>query len=309
MTLSSRAAGAALALLGLAACGSTGPTPPVASPTPGPAARTAHVFVTVLENHEYDAVVGTGAMPYLDTLIARYGLAAAYFANTHPSIGNYFMMTTGTIPTNDDHYSGTVSDDNVVRALNAAGLSWKAYAQSIPSAGYLGPDRGPYARNHVPFALLSDVVDDPAQAGHIVPLESLAADIAADTLPSYGFVVPDTQHSGHSCPAGRSGCSDAEKLAAADAWLRTAIGPLIDSPAFRSSGLLFITFDEGDFSDKRNGGGHVATVVVSAKTPSHAMSGTFYRHESLLATAMRALGVRAPGAAAGAPSMSDLFAP
>ena len=36
-------------------------------------------------------------MPYLNGLINDYSVAQGYFANTHPSIGNYFMLTTGQI--------------------------------------------------------------------------------------------------------------------------------------------------------------------------------------------------------------------
>ena len=41
-------------------------------------------------------------MPYLNSLASQYDLATQYFANTHPSIGNYFMLTTGQPITFDD---------------------------------------------------------------------------------------------------------------------------------------------------------------------------------------------------------------
>ena len=53
-----------------------------------------HVIVVVEENHDYSQVIGSSAMPYLNSLANQYGLATQYYANTHPSIGNYFMMTT-----------------------------------------------------------------------------------------------------------------------------------------------------------------------------------------------------------------------
>jgi len=37
-------------------------------------------------------------MPYLNGLINQYGLGTQYYANTHPSIGNYFMFDDGTNP-------------------------------------------------------------------------------------------------------------------------------------------------------------------------------------------------------------------
>src|ERR1051326_4904892 len=99
------------------------------------AATTAHVAVVAIENMSYESVIGSSAAPYLNSLAAQYGLATQYYANTHPSIGNYFMLTTGQIITNDDGFTGTVSADNVVRELVGAGKSWKSYAESLPSVG------------------------------------------------------------------------------------------------------------------------------------------------------------------------------
>src|SRR6185312_6265995 len=47
-------------------------------------------------------VIGSAAMPYFNSLATQHALATQYFANAHPSIGNYFMLTTGNIETNDD---------------------------------------------------------------------------------------------------------------------------------------------------------------------------------------------------------------
>ena len=68
-----------------------------------------HVVVVLEENHSYSSVVGSSAMPYFNSLASQNVLATQYYANTHPSIGNYLMMTTGQIITNDDAFTGTVS--------------------------------------------------------------------------------------------------------------------------------------------------------------------------------------------------------
>ena len=119
-----------------------------------------HVVVVVEENTDYANVICGSSMPYLSSLVKQYGLATQYYANTHPSIGNYFMMTVGKIITNDDGFSGTVSDDNIVRELVAAGKTWKSYAEDLPSVGYTGGSVGNYARKHNPLSYLSDVVND-----------------------------------------------------------------------------------------------------------------------------------------------------
>src|SRR5882672_9528083 len=143
-----------------------------------------HVFVVVLENHGFAQVNGSPAMPYLNSLATKHALATNYFADTHPSIGNYFMLTAGALESNDDGFAGVVTDDNVVRALGAANKTWKSYAESIPSVGYLGPDSGVYVKHHNPFTYLSDVMNSPSQAANIVPFPQLSADLSAGSLPS-----------------------------------------------------------------------------------------------------------------------------
>src|SRR2546425_6097463 len=96
--------------------------------------------MVVEENTDYTSVIGSSSMPYLNGLAQQYGLATQYYANTHPSIGNYFMMTVGAIITNDDSYGSVVTDDNVIRQLLAAGETGKAYAGDLPSGGYLTLD-------------------------------------------------------------------------------------------------------------------------------------------------------------------------
>ena len=93
--------------------------------------RAGHVFIVTEENHDYADVIDSAGMPYLDSLAQQYGLATQYYANTHPSIGNYFMLGTGQIITNDDSYSTIVTVDNVVRRLLSAGKTWKSYAETF----------------------------------------------------------------------------------------------------------------------------------------------------------------------------------
>lgn len=77
---------------GLSSAGAPRPgMPPVPS---GTVPVFGHVVLLVEENHSYSEVLGNSAMPYLNSLVSQYGLATQYFANTHPSIGNYFMLTT-----------------------------------------------------------------------------------------------------------------------------------------------------------------------------------------------------------------------
>src|SRR5258708_8350948 len=103
------------------------------SSTPPPTALFGHVAIVVEENTNYSSVTSS-SMPYLSGLMSQYGLATQHYANTHPSIGNYFMLTTGQILTNDDAQTPTsfpVSVDNAVPELVAAGQTCEAYAVSL----------------------------------------------------------------------------------------------------------------------------------------------------------------------------------
>jgi len=237
-------------------------------------------------------------MPYLNGLANQYALATQYYANTHPSIGNYFELATGQIITNNDSYSTIVTVDNVVRRLLAAGKTWKSYAEDLPSVGYTGGDVGNYARKHNVFALLSDVVNDTAQRRNLVPFTQFPADLANGTLPHYSNIVPNLCNDAHDC-----------SLATADTWLRNNIAPLLASATFQQDGLLIIVFDEAG-GDNTNGGGRIVWVVVSPKAKRGYQSTTLYQHQSTLRLTLEAFGITVfPGAGATAPAMSEFFTP
>lgn len=271
----------------------TPPPPPVPSPF-------GHVAVVVEENHNYSDVVGSSSMPYLNSLINQYGLATEYYADTHPSIGNYFMLTTGQTLTSDDSQTPSsfpVSVDNVVRELVAAGKTWKAYAEDLPSVGYTGGNSGNYYVRHNPLAYLTDVQNSSTQQQNLVPFTQFSTDLSSGNLPNYSFIVPNACDDAHNCG-----------LSTADNWLMTNIDPLIKNSAFQNDGLLIIVFDESA-NDNTDGGGRVAAVLVSPKFSKVAyQSTTLYQHETILRLTLESLGVTVlPGAAATAATAWDFF--
>jgi hypothetical protein len=270
--------------------------------------RSNRVVVVLEENHSYSSVIGNRNMPYLNSLASRYAVATQFYANTHPSIGNYFELTTGQIITNNDSFTSTVTADNMVRHMLTAAKTWHSYAESLPSVGYVGADAYPYLRHHNPFTFFSDVRNSSVQKLNLVPFSHFAGDLANNRLPEFSFVVPNVHHDAHDCPAGQSTCTDAQKLAAADAWLKSNIAPLIASSAFQHDGILIIVFDESSSSDKTRGGGHVAAVIVGPKVKKGFKSTLIYQHQNILRTVLNALGVSTfPGSAATAHSMTDIF--
>jgi phosphatidylinositol-3-phosphatase len=287
---------------------SPSPTPsPIPSPTPATFPAADHVFLVVLENHAFNQVIGSPFMPYLNSLAAQHSLATNYFANTHPSIGNYFMLTTGNIETNNDTFTGTVSSDSIPRAFAAAGKTWKAYMESLPSVGYTGGDVYPYFKHHNPFAYMTDVLGSSAETANLVPFTQLASDMSVGALPNFAFIAPNAEDDAHDCPTGGSVCLDSDKLTAADNWLKNNIDPLIKSPALANS-VFIIVFDESLDVDVVNGGGKIAWVTAGSRVKSAFKSTTTYQHQSTLRLILDLLGVADhPGNSATAPTMQEFF--
>ena len=262
-----------------------------------------HISIVVEENTNYSSVTSS-SMPYLAGLMTQYGLATQYYANTHPSIGNYEMLTTGQVLTNTDTQTPSsfpVSADNVVRELVAAGKTWKAYAESLPSVGYLGGDTtsggGQYYVRHVPVAYFTDVQNSSAQQQNLVPFTQFATDLAAGNLPNYSFITPNGCDDAHDCA-----------LSTADTWLKSNIDPLLKNSTFQKDGLLIVVFDESG-NDNTNGGGRVVCALISpAFSKLGYQSTTVYQHQSLLRLTLEGLGVTVlPGASSSAPAMWEFF--
>ncbi len=271
--------------------------------------RSNHVVIVLEENTSFSTVYKSSSMPYMNGLAQQYGVAMKSYANTHPSIGNYFMLTTGQIITNSDGYTGTVSVNNMARAMITAGVTWKVYAESLPYAGYTGGDKYPYTKHHNPFAYFTDVINSSSEKLNIVPMTQFATDVQNGTLPQFSFIVPNKQNDMHDCPNGMSSCTTAQKMANADAWLKTNLSPLLASADFQQDGLLIITFDESTTSDTAYGGGHIFTALVGPKVKKGYQSTTLYQHQSVLRTMLAALGITSnlPGKSSTAPLMSDFF--
>ncbi len=246
-----------------------------------------HVAIVVEENTNYASVVGSSSMPYLNGLINQYGLGTQYYANTHPSIGNYFMLTTGQILTNDDSQTPSsfpVSVDNIAREIQLAGKTWKDYRELT----------GTYYVRHDPLAYMTNI-----NSANLVSFPQFATDLANGTLPNFSWIAPNGCDDAHDC-----------SLSTADSWLKTNIDPLIKNATFQKDGLLVIVFDESA-NDNTDGGGRVAVVLISP-TFSHVayQSTTFYQHESVLRLMLEGLGIKTlPGAAATAPAMWEFFDP
>src|SRR4051812_8556670 len=269
-----------------------------------------HVVIVALENHSYEQTIGNSAMPFFNNLANTYGLATNFYSTAHPSLGNYVRLVTGETITLEDNFNARISVPNVVRALNGRGETWRVYAESLPSAGYLGSDVYPYVKHHNAFVYLTDVIDNVQQQSNIVPFSQFAADLASKALPNFAFVIPNQNGNAHDCPVGMTTCSDNDKLTAADQWLQANLASLLSDPTFASDGLLIIWFDEGAEADSVNGGGHVAVVLAGNGIKPGFKSSKLYRDEHILRTIADIFGFSSPPGSAGyVTSMAEFFQP
>jgi phosphatidylinositol-3-phosphatase len=244
-----------------------------------------HVIVVMFENKEASSVIGSSVAPTFNLYARRYASLTQYHGVTHPSLPNYIALVSGsTYGIKDDCTECVVSAKSLVDGLEAAGRSWKTYAEGLPSPGFLGPSApGGYAKKHNPFVYFRNVISSPKRLARIVPLPQLAADLRAKKLPDFSLVVPNLCNSMHDC-----------SVAVGDAWLRKTVGPLLNLPKT----VIFVLFDEG--SSNLKGGGHTAALAVGTAIRPHSRYTRTAGHYAALRTIEDAWGLPRLGQSAGA---------
>ena len=101
------------------------------------------MFLVVLENRGYGQIIGSTDTPYLNRLADRGGLATNFTATRHPSLPNYIAMTAGsTMGITSNCTDCAVRGRNLADQLEDAGLTWRAYEESIPTPCFLGAYSG-----------------------------------------------------------------------------------------------------------------------------------------------------------------------
>lgn len=310
-----------------------------ASGTSGYVPPAKHVFVINIENKGYDATWGPDSVaPYLaKTLRAKGVLLNTYYGTAHNSQPNYVaqisgqgpnsqmqgdcqayspFVGTGTGPSGQAAGDGCVfpaSVPSLPKQLDTSGLTWKGYMEDMgtpcrhPALGAVDDTQkakvgDQYAARHNPFVYFSAITESPECAARVVDLSRLTADLSsASTTPNLSYITPNLCDDGHDAPCvdGRPG-----GLASIDDWLSVWVPRILQSPAFKTDGVLVITADESDGpqSDATAccgeapgpnsplpgitglGGGRIGALVLSRWTKPGTWSTTPYNHYSLLAS-------------------------
>ncbi len=236
-------------------------SPPATVTTPagggggGGAGPAEPIIVIMMENKHYTDIVGNANAPYIQSMIARGTLYTNYEAGPG-SLPDYLAMTSGLT-------GSTSASNNIFNQLQAKGISWGEYEESMPSVCYTGGDTGSYKKAHNPAVYYNDITSSPSACANVVPYSQFST----SNLRAFSYVVPNLTDDMH------TGSTRTAEIEAGDAWLAANV------PAMLSAGAeVILTWDEGSASDE-----HVATIAVGGTagvgvTDSHA-----YTHPGLLA--------------------------
>ncbi len=260
---------------------------PLTPPTPSVPGYQ-HVFLFYFENEDYGDIIGNVKQaPYLNSLRKDGATLSGFYAEEHPSDANYLAFAGGSafgVPLDDPEEGNnlyTINARNIGDEIDAAHETWKTYTQSAD-----GPCddtvHGYYWDDDQPMLYFKDVRGRPAYcAAHVVPLEELGQDLKTTaSTPNFAWVAPND-------------CTDMEGcgIAAGDAFLKTELTQIMNSPAWRTQrSLAIITFDE-DATDGQRPAQRVPTLVLASQgvRPGYT-DPTRYTYYSLLRTVEAALG-------------------
>jgi phosphatidylinositol-3-phosphatase len=227
-----------------------------------------YVLIILMENQALNTIMNGTSAPFMKSLAENYSLATRYTAIAHPSLPNYLAILSGSQfspwtasdcgPSGDTGSCTTGTQPNLIDRIEAAGLSWKAYAEDYPGQGtgkiyssggcYLGDETTAnfYAR-HVPMLYFNDIIDSSARCAKIVPASSVVTshqetdDILLKDLSS----VSTASNFMWLTPNGLDDMHDAT-VAFGNAYLAKLVPAILNSTVFRTQkAALFIVFDEG----------------------------------------------------------------
>src|SRR5437773_2535948 len=219
--------------------------------------------------------------PYITSLAQYYGFNTHYTGVGHPSEPNYVALFGGSTfgYTSDGYCCFQLNSPNLVDRLEAAGLTWKAFAEDSSGSGTCG-FMPPRSGDHYPFIDFSDMKTSARCANMLATTSPLDPEFVATLngamLPNYVWLTPNDCDNMHSC-----------SVATGDAYLATLVPLILSSRMFTTqNAALFIVFDEGnDFCPTGNSNSDCVVAEWSGPVVKKAYSSTtFYNHYSYLST-------------------------
>jgi acid phosphatase len=251
----------------------------------------AHVVVIMDENLGYNNWFGSSAAPYSNGLAAQCALATNAVGATHPSQPNYVALVSGVLQV----WNGAaqhMAADNLFHQLGAAGMTWQALEESMPTA-CSGTTSGFYKTGHNPAIWFTDLGASGDGSCGTSDVGFTLGGFNPSALASFTWITPnlcDDMHWQSGCPG-----SDATRVQTGDTWLSRLLPPIFSSSDYQAGKtLVLITWDEGnetattgiDCTTQANidsAGCHVGVIAASAYITPGTRDGTRYTPYSTLA--------------------------
>lgn len=202
-----------------------------------------HVVEIVMENLPATNVWQGG--PFEVYLATHYGYANRSYGTCHPSEPNYFALTmgftngecgNGTTAFAQGSRGGVLAGSDLPDLIEARGLTWGAFAESMPSPCYNGTGGNSlYDIGHNPFVRMYDVFLNKTRCdADVRNFTSWNADVAAGTIPNFAFIIPNLLDDDHD-----------SSVAWGDHWLHHFLTPLLNR-SWAKNTLFIVTYDEGE---------------------------------------------------------------
>ncbi|KAH8586538.1 phosphoesterase family-domain-containing protein [Bisporella sp. PMI_857] len=264
---------------GAAAVAAARATAKTLSPTSSVKGKKFDRFVTIwLENTDFDLAAGDVNL----NALAKKGITLTnYHALTHPSQPNYVGSVGG-----DTHWVFLdlfwrldKTYKTIVDLLEAKGVSWSEYQESLPYSGFQGDyvnqvtGANDYVRKHNPLMSYDSVTSVEDRLAKIKNFTMFDRDLKNGQLPQWMFITPNMTNDGHD-----------SSITVAGAWANRFLTPLLTDKNFMNNTLVLLTFDETEnyFSDNR-----VFSILLGDAVPPE-LHGTTndeeFNHYSIMST-------------------------
>lgn len=272
---------------------------PSVAPATGLPTPIQHVIVSYFENYAYSSVMNN---TFFASMANSYSGATKFYAECHPSSGNYVSYFTDRPLNCGTDNVNNYSVNSLAQELDNAGRSWITYAQDAPSNCYLKDDGSVYYwAHHIPAAYVSYVRNSTSYCdSHIVTINSDRSPPAWNTSapPAFSQVQQGKGVYG---------------LNTAAAWAQYDYS-LWSTKSWWSSTVWFLVFDESVTSDTAcpgidnltgSCGGHVYVTAVGPYNAGVGAYTTTADHFSLYQTITWLEGTAAMGTGTAMKSMFD----
>ncbi len=159
-------------------------------------------------------------LPFTNSLAATFPLADRWFASvlaqTYPN-RRYLLAGTSFGLINDTLPSGLPPNGLILDSLNRAGISWKNYYSTLPTAG-----------------VFISALGEPSIGSNLAHIDQFYADCTAGSLPAFSIVDPDF---------GKQSEENPQDIQYGDAFLAQVVSAVMRGPAWPKT-LLVWTYDE-----------------------------------------------------------------